>query len=503
MRFPIFLVLSLSLAGCAAKAPPAKRPPSTVSVVEVKQRDLPIYGEWVGSLDGMVNAKIKAQVSSYLVRQVYKEGSFVRRGQLLFELDTQSLQASEAQAEGQLAQTEGQLQLAYSQQKQAAATLSQAESQMLQARASLSQALGQQQQAVAAVAQAQANQGKAQLDEDRYRPLAEKKAVTQQELDNAVQANKAAKAQVQAARAQLLTATGTVSAANAQIDAASSSAQAARAQQSSAIAQISTASAQVASAQANVRTANLNLDFTRIVSPIDGLAGVARAQVGDLISPTGEPLTLVSSVDPIKMNFTVPEQEYIEDLRRTNIVGRREAALEKTRFELVLADGSKYPQTGRFFSEDRDVALTTGAIKMTVIFPNPRRTLRPGQYARIRAVRYIEKGALLVPQRAVAELQDRYQVAVVGPENKISFQTVEMGERIGTDWVVKKGLKPGQTVVVEGLQKIGPGAVVNPTPYSDKATEKASDTPAASPTASPGQSASPKVPTGGPGKESK
>ncbi len=497
MRFPIYLLLSFGLAGCAAKAPPPKPGPATVSVVQVKQQDLPIYGEWVGSLDGMVNAKIKAQVSSYLVRQVYKEGSFVRRGQLLFELDVQSLAAAEAQAAGQLAQTEGQLELAQSQQKQAAATFSQAESQMLQARASLGQALGQQQQALAAVAQAQANQGKTQLDEDRYRPLAEKKAVTQQELDNAVQANKVAKAQVQAAQAQLQTATGTVAAANAQIDAASSSAKAARAQQSSASAQINTASAQISSAQASVQAANLNLGFTRIVSPIDGLAGVARAQVGDLISPTGEPLTLVSSIDPIKVNFTIPEQEYIEDLKRSNIVGRREAALEKVHFELILADGSKYPHIGRFFSEDREVALTTGAIKMTVTFPNPRRDLRPGQYARVRATRYVEKGALLVPQRAVSELQDRYQVAVVDSDKKVSFQTVEMGERVGTEWVVKKGLKAGQTVVVEGLQKIGPGAVVNPTPY----LEKAADKPMATPT--PGDSATPKVPTSGPGKESK
>ena len=460
------LNLALWVAGCSGGPPPKKEmPPAEVAVVQVVQRDVPVFGEWVGTLDGLVNAKIKAQVTGYLLRREYKEGSFVRKGQLLFELDPRTFEAGVAQAQGQLSQARGQLEAANSQRKSAQAALSQANSQLLLAKAGLEQAQGMVMQAEANLQQQQANQGKTQLDEDRYRPLAERKAVPQQDLDNAIQNNRVAQAQVAAQVAQLQTARGQFNSAKAQVDAANSSIQSALAQISSADAAITTALAQIESADAQMQTAQLNLGFTKITSPIDGLAGVANAQVGDLISPSSDPLTQVSTIDPIKVNFTIPEQEYMSSLKRNPAASRRAAFLKTLRFELIQSDGSKYPQPGRFFSEDRNVTVNTGAILLTALFPNPQGNLRPGQYARVRTTRYVEKGALLIPQRAVTELQDRYQVAVVEPDNKVTIQAVKVGERIGQDWIITEGLKAGQTVVVEGTQKLGPGATVKTKPY--------------------------------------
>src|SRR3984893_4468290 len=232
----------------------APRPPD-VEVVRVEQQDVPIYTEWIGTTDGMVNADIKAQVTGYLLRQDYKEGSFVKKGQLLFEIDPRPFQAALDQANGQVAQFQGQLE--------------QATSQVTQAEAQVAQANSQLQQTQAQLAQAQANQVKTQLDVNKYAPLAEQKAVTQQDYDNAVQVNVVAKAQVEAAKAG-------VEAARAQLRAAS-------AQTGTAKASIATAKGQIENAQAAVRTAELNLGFTRIVSPIDGIAGIAQAQVGHLL----------------------------------------------------------------------------------------------------------------------------------------------------------------------------------------------------------------------------
>lgn len=452
--------------GCGGGPPPKKEAPiPEVTVVQVASRDVPIYGEWVGTLDGLVNAKIKAQVTGYLLRRDYQEGTFVRRGQPLFELDPRTFEASVAQANGQLSQARGQLEAANSQRKTAQAALSQANSQLLQAKGGLEQAQGLVMQAEANLAQQQANQGKAQLDEDRYRPLAERKAIPQQDLDNAIQANRIARAQVQASVAQLQTAKGQFSSAGAQVEAANSSIQSALAQISSADAAITTALAQIESANAQMQTAQLNLGFTRITSPIDGLAGVAHAQVGDLISPASDPLAQVSTIDPIKVNFTIPEQEYLGNLKRTPGASRRADRLKTLRYDLIQSDGSKYPQPGRFFSEDRNVALSTGAIQLTVLFPNPQGNLRPGQYARVRAIRFVEKAALLVPQRAVTELQDRYQVAIVGADNKVTMQPVKVGERVGREWIINEGLKAGQTVIVDGAQKLGPDATVKTRAY--------------------------------------
>src|SRR5437870_2416810 len=409
-----------------------------VEVIRVEQKDVPVYSEWIGTTEGIVNADIKAEVTGYLLKQDYKEGSFVKKGQLLFELDSRPFQAAVDQANGQVAQFQGQLEQAISQVAQAEAQVAQANSQLLQSQAQL--------------AQAQANQVKTQLDVNKYAPLAEQKAVTQQDLDNAVQGNIVAKAQVEAARAGVETARAHLRAANAQIGTAKAA--------------INTAKGQIENAKAAVRTAQLNLGFTRIISPIDGIAGIAQAQVGNLITTTSAPLTTVSTVDPIKVYFTLSEQQYLNFTKRNLIEARHGASVAQIELELILSDGSSYPEKGSFFFADRQVDPKTGAIRMAGIFPNPGNVLRPGQYGRVRAVTATMTDALLVPQRAVSELQGSYQIAIVGRDNKIEMRTVKVGERSGSEWIIEDGLKAGETVVVEGIQKVKPGAVVNPKPHT-------------------------------------
>src|SRR5215831_18284871 len=407
------IVIALLIVGGGSKskekAPAAAPPPANVEVAQVESQNVPIYSEWIGSLDGMVNAEIRAQVTGYLLRQSYKEGSFVRKGQLLFEIDPRPFQAALDQAKGDLARAQAQL--------------AQANSQLLRAQAQL--------------AQAEANQVKAQLDADRYTPLAKEKAVTAQELDNAVQANIAAKAQVKAASAGVETAKSAIVAANAAVEAS----------------------------RATVKTAELNLSFTKITSPIDGVAGIAQAQVGNLIQPNGAALTTVSTLDPIKVYFTLSEQEYLSYTKRNSIQSNWGAGAKGLELELVLADGSIYGRKGRFFVADRQVDQKTGAIRLAGVFPNPGNTLRPGQYGRVRAVTGMKGGALLVPQRAVSELQGGYRVAVVGSDNRVSVRPVKVGDRCGTMWVIEDGLKPGERVVAEGTQKVRPDAMVNPIPF--------------------------------------
>lgn len=400
----------LTAAGCSKSKPPAQAMSiPTVEVVAVEQKDIPIYGEWIGTLDGMVNAEIKAQVTGYLLKQHYAEGSLVRKGQLLFEIDPRPLQAVLDQARAKLAEAEGQL----------------------------AQANGQFLQAQAQQAQAAADQGKTQLDVKRLEPLAKEKAVSEQELDNAVQYNISAKAKVEAAKAGVETAKASIVAAKATI----------------------------ASAQAGVATAQLNLNFTRIISPIDGIAGIAQAQVGNLVSAGGNSLTTVSTVDPIKVYFTASEQEYLNFTKRNPTQSARDAAGKRLDLELILVDESTYPQHGRFFVADRQVDQKTGAIRLAGIFPNPGNALRPGQYAKVRAVTGRREGALLVPQRAVTELQGRFQVAIVGNDNLVSIRPVKVGERSGALWIIEDGLKQGEKVIAEGTQKVRPDAVVNPKPY--------------------------------------
>ena len=434
----VALLLVFARSGKPAQAAP---PALEVGVVSVEQKNVPIYSEWIGTTEGMVNAELKAQVTGYLLRQNYKEGSFVKKGQLLFEIDPRPFQAVLDQANGQVAQFQGQLEQANSQITQAEAQLAQANSQLSQAQARL--------------AQAEANQVKADLDVKKYRPLAEQKAVSQQDLDNALQSNVAAKAQVDAEKAGVETARAQLAHAKAQIGVAKAG--------------VATAKGQLENALAAVKTAALNLSFTRIVSPIDGVAGMAQAQVGDLVSNSSNPLTTVSTLDPIKVYFTLSEQDYLRYTRPFLSEADQNGSLEKLELELILSDGSTYPDKGKFYFADRQVDPKTGSIRMAGIFPNPNNGLRPGQFGRVRAVTQVEEGALMVPQRAVSELQGSYQVAVVGPDNKISFRAVKVGERSGAMWVIKEGLSAGETVVTEGTIKVTPGMVVKPKPSTDYA----------------------------------
>ena len=382
----------------AADTPP---PPPEVQVAAVEQRDLPVNHQWIGTLNGLVNAAINAEVTGYLLRQDYAEGSFVHKGQLLFEIDPRPFQAVVDQAAGQLAQARAQV-------TQAQAVLVQSQAQLVSA---------------------EANQRKSQLDEEKYKPLFEDKAVTRQDLDNSVQTNQSNVAQVTAAKAQVETSK----------------------------AQIEAAAAAVKAAEANLETAKVNLGFTRLTSLIDGIAGAATVQVGNLVAPSSAAVTTVSTLDPIKAVFTVGEQEYLS-LARAD-------ALHHLQLKLILADGTTHPKDGRFSFADRQVDPSTGAIQMTALFPNPGNILRPGQYAMVRAVTGEDKGALLVPQPAVTELQGGYEVMVLGDDNKVATRLVQVGERVGTLWVITSGVKPGDRVVVEGQQKLRSGTRVQPTPY--------------------------------------
>jgi RND family efflux transporter MFP subunit len=420
--------------------PPARLP--EVAVIGVEQKNVSIYSEWIGTTDGMVNADIKAQVAGYLLQQDYQEGLFVQKGQLLFEIDPRPFQAALDQASGQVAQFEGQLAQVNSQILQAQAQEAQANSQLLQAQAQL--------------AQAQANQIRTQLDADRYTQLVNNGVVSRQEYDTAVQVNAVAKAQVKAAEAAVSTAT--------------SGRRAAEAQVVTARAAITTVNGQIENAKAAVRAAELNLGFTRITSPIDGIVGVAKAQVGDLVSAQSAPLTTVSTVDPIKVYFTLSEQEYLNFTRRNLITAERGGSIARLELELVLADGTTYPQKGSFYLTDRQVDQKTGAIRLAGLFPNPGNVLRPGQYGRVRAVTETRTAALLVPQRAVTELQGSYQVAVVGSDNKVDIRAVKVGNRIGEMWIIEDGLRSGERVVAEGTQKVKPEAVVIPIPFTAPST---------------------------------
>lgn len=366
---------------------PTSAPPE-VEVVTVAQKDVPVYGEWIGTLDGLVNADVRAQVTGYLLQQAYQEGSFVKKGQLLFQIDPRPFQASLDQAEGQLAQSK------------------------------------------ATLANAEAVQRRTQLDVDRYTPLAKEQAASQQDLDNAVQNNLAAKATVETVKAQIQT------------------------------------------YQATVETAKINLDFTRLVAPIDGIAGQAQLQVGGLVTPNSGVVTSVSTVNPIKVFFTVSEPQYLDWRRRFPTESSRLAADKSLRLQLILADGRTYDHEGTFYFADRQVNVGTGAIQIAGLFPNPENILRPGGYGKVRAVIRTQKDALLVPQRAVTELQGNYQVAVVDSEGKVSIRPVALGESIGSNWIINSGLNPGDKVVAEGVQKVRPGVHVNAKPFVAQSQER-------------------------------
>jgi membrane fusion protein (multidrug efflux system) len=405
------MLLIASACGHTSKVSAAQKP-LEVLVAEVQQKDVPLYREWIGTVDGFVNAEIKAQVPGYLVKQEYTEGSFVRQGQLLFQIDPRPFQADLDQAEGRLAQSQGQL---------------------AQARAQLAQA-------EAEVAVAEANQHRVQLDVDRYTPLLRDHAITQQDFDNASQNNMAAKAQLLAAQAQVETGK----------------------------AQITAATAAVQSATAAVETARINLGFTRLTAPVDGIPGIAQLQVGALVNPASGALTTISTCDPIKVYFTVSEQEYLERKREYPTSEKFSEARARLQLELILADGTTFPEKGKVDFANRQVDVRTGAIRIAGIFPNPGNVLRPGQYGRVRAAIEVQRGALVVPQQAVFDLQGTRELAVVGGDNKVSIRAVTLGETFGHDWIVREGVKPGERVVAEGVQKVRPGMPVDPKPFNER-----------------------------------
>ncbi len=369
------LAVCLGVAGCSGDKKPAEAALPEVQVITVTPRDVPIYQQWIGTLDGYPNAQIRAQVSGYLVKQDYAEGSEVKQGDLLFEVDPRPFQATLDQALGKLAQDEAQY-------------------------------------------------GKTQLDVKRYTPLAREQAISQEELDDAIQANLVAQAAIQADTAA-------------------------------------------------VETARLNLGFCKITSPIDGIAGIAQAQIGDLVGPGGTVLTMVSTMDPMRAYFNISEQSYLAFCQQFTNAAERRAYRSQMELQLILSDGSVYPAPGKWFFTSRQVDVNTGTLQIAGLFPNPDYILRPGQYALVRAKTETRHGAILIPQRAVTELQGSYQVAVVDADNKAHVKTVQVGAQMGNDWLIEKGLEPGDRVVAEGTQKVREGAMVDPQPYPAQRTNGA------------------------------
>jgi RND family efflux transporter MFP subunit len=359
------LALFIVAIGCKEKEAAAPPPVPDVEVSAVVTRDVPIYHEWVAVLDGFVNAQMQPEVTGYLLAQKYKDGTFVHKGQLLFEIDRRPFEAIVKQVEGQLAQAQAQL-------------------------------------------------SKTELDVARDTPLAKLSAIPQAQLDNDIQANAAAKAGVVAAEAQ-------------------------------------------------VEQAKLNLNFTNVYSLVDGIAGISKAQIGDLVGPTTI-LTTVSQVNPIKAYVSLSEPEYLRAANRISAVaqGKIDSRAGERNLELNLADGSVFPTKGYLVFADRQIDEKTGTIRVAGAFDNPQLILRPGQFGRIRAVTGTAKDALLVPQRAVIETQGLYSVMVVGQDNKVSIRPVKTGERVGQMWIITDGVKGGERVIVEGVQKAREGSVVNP-----------------------------------------
>ncbi|MCK6557267.1 efflux RND transporter periplasmic adaptor subunit [Candidatus Binatia bacterium] len=361
-------LLAVSLLGtaCGRGDKPTAPPPPEVLVTEVVQKEVPVYGEWIGVMTGFINADIRPQVKGYLLAKLYHEGDVVKANQALFQIDPREFQA-----------------------------------QFEQARANLAQNL--------------AILKKNQLDVARYTPLAREGAVSQQELDNAIQATQASQATVDAAKAA-------------------------------------------------VDQARLNLDWTKVTSLIDGVAGIAQAQVGDLVD-LSTVMTTVSQLDPIKVRFPIAEQEYLR-LARARAAGDTNEEARRDDLRLILADGTTYPSSGKVYVVGREVDPRTGTLTIEGLFPNPRNVLRPGGYAKVRAQLEVLPKALVVPQAAVADVQGATQVAVVLPDNTVEMRNVVTGPRDGFYWAIASGVKAGERVIVEGVQKVRGGVKVSPKPFA-------------------------------------
>jgi RND family efflux transporter MFP subunit len=360
------VALGIFVSGCNKSQATTTTPPPEVGVTTVEQRDVPVYSEWVATLDGYVNAEIRPQVSGYVIKQDYTEGSLVHKGQVLFEIDPRPFSAALDRAKGDLAQAQAQL-------------------------------------------------GKSTLDVERDTPLAEAKAIAKSQLDNEVQAKLGAQAAVESSRAA-------------------------------------------------VEQAALNLEWTKVTSLVDGIAGIAQVQIGNLVGANSI-LTSVSQVEPIKAFFPISEHEYLAAQSQDNsMTSQHTIRFFGTTVELILADGRVYPQKGKVLLADRQVDANTGTIRIIAAFPNRGNILRPGQYGRVRVQTNLQEGALLLPQSAVAQSQGSYQVAIVGSDHRVSMRTVKPGATVGTMWVMDEGLKPGEQVSAEGPQKLKEGTLVTPKP---------------------------------------
>jgi len=353
------------LSGCSRKPPAAAPSALSVQVVKAIQQDVPVYGDWIATLDGFVNAQIQPEVSGYLVKQLYLEGSYVQKDQVLFQIDPRTFQAALDQAKAQLAQ-------------------------------------------------AQAHLALAEINVKRDTPLVEQHAIAQSQLDSEIADERQSKASVQAA-------------------------------------------------EAAVEQSQINLNFTDVRSLTDGIAGTAATQMGNLVAP-GTVLTSVSRVNPIKVYFSISEQEYLRFSRGMQKgSGGTPDDIRAMKLQLELSDGTTYPHQGRVIFVDRQVDPQTGTIRLVAAFVNPGNVLRPGQFGRVHAATAINRSAILVPQRCVTELQGTYQVAVVGGNNKVSVRTVKVGERVGSLWIIESGVNAGEQVVSEGNAKVKDGMTVNPT----------------------------------------
>jgi membrane fusion protein, multidrug efflux system len=367
----ILCVPFLVLGGCEKKEAATPPSPPSVKVVDVIQQDVPIYSEWVAQLNGDTNAQIMPKVQGYLLRQNYKEGFFVEKGQLLFEIDPRPFEAAMNQAKAQLALAKAEL-------------------------------------------------SRAETDRARDTPLAAQSAIPQRQLDNDISAEDAAKAQVDAANAM-------------------------------------------------IEQAQLNLDWTKVYSPIGGVAGVATSQVGDLVGPNTK-MTTISKVDPIRAYFSISENAYLQAAARVSEVIAGSAKSGALSVEYIQANDVPYPNTGRIILVNREISSQTGTIQFAAEFSNPKAILRPGGFGRVRIKTGDNKNALLVPQTAVIEVQSAYQVAVVGADNKVSFRPVKVGERVGNNWVITQGLSAGEKVVAEGFMKLRDGMTVTAEPLVQTAS---------------------------------
>lgn len=357
-------------------------PPPEVLVAEAGTRDVPVYREWIGTIDGSENAEIRARVTGYLLKRDYQEGGLVKKGDLLFEIDARPFEAALAEAKSQLEQGKA-VQLA------------------------------------------------SQADADRNKELYDKKVISEKEFTNKTQLNESNVAKVGALKAA-------------------------------------------------VEQAQLNLDFCKVTSPVDGIAGVAQAQVGDLVgTANSQVLTAVSTLDPVKLLFPVSETDYLEANSRVQETLTKPLDQRAETIELILADGSTFPQKARLLSVDRQVKASTGTILVTALLANPGNILRPGFFARARVTADVLKDAVVVPQRAVSEIQGSYQIALVGADGKAEIRPVKVGARTGTDWVVTSGLKAGEKVIVEGIQKVKTGSPVSAKPWAPPVAATANVKPAA------------------------